>query len=128
MPLSPPRCYPSTTSWLSAPIRAPADEEVEEEVEGIPEPTSSLVVAALDLLRRYVCTSDDGKSHMALQGSRDCGACINREGYLDVMPSNRKKATYWNPWRRRYMRLQDGTLSCLEARIDVAVSFDFFAI
>lgn len=51
---------------------------------------------------------------MPQQGSRDFGACINKEGYLDVMPSNRKKATYWNPWRRRYMRLQDGTLACLE--------------
>ncbi|KAH7932376.1 hypothetical protein HPB51_029319 [Rhipicephalus microplus] len=44
-----------------------SDEEVEEEVERIPEPTSSSAVAVVDLLRRYVRTSDDGKSHMALQ-------------------------------------------------------------
>uniref|UniRef100_A0A224Z127 Tick transposon n=1 Tax=Rhipicephalus zambeziensis TaxID=60191 RepID=A0A224Z127_9ACAR len=44
-----------------------SDEEVEEEVERIPEPTFSSAVAALDLLRRYVRTSDDGESHMALQ-------------------------------------------------------------
>ncbi|XP_037509385.1 tigger transposable element-derived protein 6-like [Rhipicephalus sanguineus] len=44
------------------------EEEVEEvEVERIPEPTFSSAVAALDLLRRYVRTSDDGESHMALQ-------------------------------------------------------------
>ncbi|KAH8021187.1 hypothetical protein HPB51_012582 [Rhipicephalus microplus] len=43
------------------------DEEVKEEVERIPQPTSSSAVAALDLLRRYVRTSDDGESHMALQ-------------------------------------------------------------
>ncbi|KAH8028356.1 hypothetical protein HPB51_016179 [Rhipicephalus microplus] len=43
------------------------DEEVEEEVERIPELTSSSAIAALDLLRRYVRTSDDGESHMALQ-------------------------------------------------------------
>ncbi|KAH8033636.1 hypothetical protein HPB51_014917 [Rhipicephalus microplus] len=44
-----------------------SDEEVEEEVERIPEPTFSSAVVALDLLRRYVRTSDDGESHMALQ-------------------------------------------------------------
>ncbi|XP_064487159.1 uncharacterized protein LOC135399259 isoform X2 [Ornithodoros turicata] len=39
---------------------------------------------------------------------------INMEGYLDMMPSNRKKATYWNPWKRRFFRLHDGLLTCFE--------------
>ncbi|KAG0421684.1 hypothetical protein HPB47_002433 [Ixodes persulcatus] len=48
---------------------------------------------------------------------RDLGGVeyVNKEGYLDMMPSNRKKATYWNPWKRRYFRLCDGNLSCFES-------------
>lgn len=40
---------------------------------------------------------------------------VNKEGYLDMMPSNRKKATYWNPWKRRFFRLCDGHLTCFES-------------
>ncbi|CAN7941758.1 unnamed protein product, partial [Ixodes hexagonus] len=51
------------------------------------------------------------------QLGRECGGVqyVNKEGYLDMMPSNRKKATYWNPWKRRYFKLCDGNLSCFES-------------
>ncbi|KAH8024895.1 hypothetical protein HPB51_002303 [Rhipicephalus microplus] len=56
-----------------------SDEEVEKEVERIPEPTSSSAVAALDLLGRYVRTSDNGESHMALQVLEKCLVLVGRE-------------------------------------------------
>uniref|UniRef100_T1ILG7 PH domain-containing protein n=1 Tax=Strigamia maritima TaxID=126957 RepID=T1ILG7_STRMM len=38
-------------------------------------------------------------------------ACfMNIEGYLDKLPSGRRKATFWNAWKRRYFRLKDGYL------------------
>ncbi|KAM7312520.1 uncharacterized protein ISCGN_009425 [Ixodes scapularis] len=57
---------------------------------------------------------------------RDLGGVeyVNKEGYLDMMPSNRKKATYWNPWKRRYFRLCDGNLSCFETMYGVAKALD----
>lgn len=91
----------STSPVTPAHVQASVDEEL------LPR-SSTLMWNPTDLLKELY------RIEMPHQGSRDCAACINREGYLDVMPSNRKKATYWNPWRRRYMRLQDGTLSCLE--------------
>ncbi|KAL1421742.1 hypothetical protein MTO96_022883 [Rhipicephalus appendiculatus] len=95
-----------TTNGSTLPVTpAHVDASVDEEL--LPR-SSTLMWNPTDLLKELY------RIEMPQQGSRDCGACINREGYLDVMPSNRKKATYWNPWRRRYMRLQDGTLSCLE--------------
>lgn len=95
-----------TTNGGTLPVTpAHIDPSVDEEL--LPR-SSTLMWNPTDLLKELY------RIEMPQQGSRDCGACINREGYLDVMPSNRKKATYWNPWRRRYMRLQDGTLSCLE--------------
>ncbi|XP_067128833.1 uncharacterized protein [Centruroides vittatus] len=39
---------------------------------------------------------------------------INIEGYLEKLPSGRKKATYWNPWKRRYFQAKDGYLYCFE--------------
>lgn len=42
---------------------------------------------------------------------------INKEGYLEKLPSGRKKATYWNPWKRRYFRLQDGFLYCYDSQL-----------
>lgn len=39
---------------------------------------------------------------------------INMEGYLEKLPSGRKKATYWNPWKRKYFQAKDGYLSCFE--------------
>ncbi|KAH8038699.1 hypothetical protein HPB51_002843 [Rhipicephalus microplus] len=62
-----------------------SDEEVEEEVERIPEPTSSSAIAALDLLRRYVRTSDDGESHMALQVLEKHLVLVGREKMHQTM-------------------------------------------
>lgn len=35
---------------------------------------------------------------------------INIEGYLEKLPSGRKKATFWNAWKRRYFVAKDGVL------------------
>ncbi|XP_076064584.1 uncharacterized protein LOC143038846 [Oratosquilla oratoria] len=35
---------------------------------------------------------------------------INIEGYLEKLPSGRKKATFWNAWKRRYFIAKDGIL------------------
>ncbi|KAK3861535.1 hypothetical protein Pcinc_032523 [Petrolisthes cinctipes] len=35
---------------------------------------------------------------------------INIEGYLEKLPSGRKKATFWNAWKRRYFVAKDGIL------------------
>ncbi|XP_035221102.1 uncharacterized protein LOC118194027 isoform X2 [Stegodyphus dumicola] len=39
---------------------------------------------------------------------------INKEGYLEKLPSGRKKATYWNPWKTKYIKLKDGFLYCFD--------------
>ncbi|GFY56859.1 actin [Trichonephila inaurata madagascariensis] len=39
---------------------------------------------------------------------------INKEGYLEKLPSGRKKATYWNPWKTKYIKLKDGFLQCFD--------------
>ncbi|XP_069949380.1 uncharacterized protein [Cherax quadricarinatus] len=35
---------------------------------------------------------------------------INIEGFLEKLPSGRKKATFWNAWKRRYFVAKDGVL------------------
>ncbi|KAG7174742.1 Actin-2-like 4 [Homarus americanus] len=35
---------------------------------------------------------------------------INIEGYLEKLPSGRKKATFWNAWKRRYFVAKEGVL------------------
>ncbi|CAL4061323.1 unnamed protein product [Meganyctiphanes norvegica] len=35
---------------------------------------------------------------------------VNIEGYLEKLPSGRKKATFWNAWKRRYFVAKDGVL------------------
>ncbi|XP_037070966.1 actin-like isoform X2 [Pollicipes pollicipes] len=35
---------------------------------------------------------------------------INIEGWLEKLPSGRKKATFWNAWKRRYFKAKDGFL------------------
>lgn len=37
---------------------------------------------------------------------------VNMEGHLEMLPSGRRQATYWNAWKRRYFRLKDGFLYC----------------
>lgn len=96
----------TTNGGFDRTARVPIDPTADEEL--LPR-CSTLMWDPTDLLRELY------RIEMPQLGSRDCGACISREGYLDVMPSNRKKATYWNPWRRRYLRLHDGVLSCLES-------------
>lgn len=39
---------------------------------------------------------------------------INKEGYLEKLPSGRKKATYWNPWKTKYIKLKNGFLYCYD--------------
>ncbi|GIY41922.1 actin [Caerostris darwini] len=39
---------------------------------------------------------------------------LNKEGYLEKLPSGRKKATYWNPWKTKYIKLKDGFLQCFD--------------
>ncbi|XP_050688581.1 uncharacterized protein LOC126981511 isoform X5 [Eriocheir sinensis] len=35
---------------------------------------------------------------------------VNIEGYLEKLPSGRKKATFWNAWKRRYFMAKNGIL------------------
>jgi len=35
---------------------------------------------------------------------------VNIEGYLEKLPSGRKKSTFWNAWKRRYFVAKDGML------------------
>ncbi|CAG0923866.1 unnamed protein product, partial [Notodromas monacha] len=35
---------------------------------------------------------------------------LNMEGYLEKLPSGRRKVTFWNAWKRRYFRLENGYL------------------
>ena len=44
------------------------------------------------------------------QCEEDGNVCINIEGYLEKLPSGRRKATFWNAWKSRYFRLKDGSL------------------
>ncbi|XP_054721979.1 uncharacterized protein LOC129231640 [Uloborus diversus] len=46
---------------------------------------------------------------------------INKEGYLEKLPSGRKKATYWNPWKTKYIKLKDGFFYCYDYSIDVSI-------
>ncbi|KAG1658682.1 actin [Nymphon striatum] len=41
---------------------------------------------------------------------------VNIEGYLEKLPSGRKKATFWNPWKRKYFKAKDGYLYYYESR------------
>jgi len=40
--------------------------------------------------------------------------CINIEGVLDKLPTGRRKATFWNAWKRRVFKAQDGYLRCYQ--------------
>ena len=53
-----------------------------------------------DLLK---CNSESKKSQ-----------CINIEGALDKLPTGRRKATFWNAWKRRFFKAQDGYLHCYQ--------------
>jgi len=39
---------------------------------------------------------------------------INIEGALDKLPSGRRKATFWNAWKRRYFQVKDGQIYCYQ--------------
>ena len=41
---------------------------------------------------------------------------VTIEGYLDKLPSGKKKSTFWNAWKRRYFRAKDGFLYCYQVR------------
>ncbi|XP_066965936.1 uncharacterized protein [Macrobrachium rosenbergii] len=56
------------------------------------------------LLKRLYYVPDAPKHHS--QGT----TYINIEGYLEKLPSGRKKATFWNAWKRRYFVAKDGVL------------------
>jgi hypothetical protein len=38
------------------------------------------------------------------------------EGALDKLPSGRRKATFWNAWKRRFFQAKDGYLYCHQVR------------
>lgn len=42
----------------------------------------------------------------------DAQTAITMEGALDKLPSGRRKATFWNAWKRRYFQAKDGYLYC----------------
>ncbi|XP_068248556.1 LOW QUALITY PROTEIN: uncharacterized protein [Palaemon carinicauda] len=56
------------------------------------------------LLKRLYYVPEAPKHHS--QGT----TYINIEGYLEKLPSGRKKATFWNAWKRRYFVAKDGVL------------------
>ncbi|KAB7505523.1 putative actin-26 [Armadillidium nasatum] len=56
------------------------------------------------LLKRLYYVPDAPKMH------RREVPFINIEGYLEKLPSGRKKATFWNAWKRRYFVAKDGIL------------------
>lgn len=39
---------------------------------------------------------------------------INMDGPLEKLPSGRRKATFWNAWKRRYFHIKDGQLFCYQ--------------
>ncbi|GAB6021406.1 hypothetical protein CHUAL_004016 [Chamberlinius hualienensis] len=39
---------------------------------------------------------------------------INMEGYLEQLPVGRKQGTFWNAWKRHYLKLKDGYLFCYQ--------------
>lgn len=39
------------------------------------------------------------------------------EGALDKLPSGRRKATFWNAWKRRFFQAKDGYLYCHQVRV-----------
>jgi len=42
------------------------------------------------------------------------GDFVNMEGSLDKLPSGRRKATFWNAWKRRFFKLKDGYIYCYQ--------------
>lgn len=42
---------------------------------------------------------------------------VNIEGYLEKLPSGRKKATFWNAWKRRYFMAKNGILYYYQVRV-----------
>jgi hypothetical protein len=42
--------------------------------------------------------------------SSSVNSYINMEGYLEKLPSGRRKVTFWNAWKRRYFKLENGYL------------------
>ncbi|KAF4523575.1 hypothetical protein B566_EDAN014323 [Ephemera danica] len=57
------------------------------------------------LLRALYSLPDTFKS-----SSPPAQCCVTIEGYLEKLPSGKKKATFWNAWKRRYFRAKDGCL------------------
>lgn len=43
---------------------------------------------------------------------------VNIEGYLEKLPSGRKKATFWNAWKRRYFMAKNGILYYYQVGVD----------
>ena len=46
---------------------------------------------------------------------------INIEGALDKLPSGRRKATFWNAWKRRYFQVKDGQIYCYQVCVAIYV-------
>ena len=50
-------------------------------------------------------------------GGEAAPACVNLEGFLEKLPSGRRKATFWNAWKSRFFRLQDGFLYYYQVKL-----------
>ena len=50
-------------------------------------------------------------------------SCVNMEGGLDKLPTGRRKATFWNAWKRRHFKLQDGILLCYQVTCPLFLMF-----
>lgn len=66
--------------------------------------TNNISLEQHSLLKRLYYVPDAPKMH------RREAPFINIEGYLEKLPSGRKKATFWNAWKRRYFVAKDGIL------------------
>lgn len=58
-----------------------------------------------DLYRIQQLISDEANGN-------DHPAAVAIEGALDKLPSGRRKATFWNAWKRRFFQAKDGYLYC----------------
>ena len=45
-------------------------------------------------------------------GEKSESTAVAIEGPLDKLPSGRRKATFWNAWKRRFFQAKDGYLYC----------------
>ncbi|KAK7071837.1 hypothetical protein SK128_000430, partial [Halocaridina rubra] len=93
-----------TSDELVEPIYSQFKKVDEELKELMSKPPSTTGWNPRPLLKRLYYVPEAPKHHS--QGT----TYINIEGYLEKLPSGRKKATFWNAWKRRYFVAKDGIL------------------